>query len=171
MPGWALSRRIVLPGAVPLFSCAVAASSRPGPLPYTGNTPYASQQPSPRGSAARGSCGTRNALCSVRSRVSTSCSIVLSRLRSATSCFNRLFSSCHHQKNPAGMPLAGPIPGRVNDRPSDGAPRASELFSQHLLHRKALLLHAKSPFRFCRRLTFLLAQNYRARSVSVPLSQ
>ena len=34
----------------------------------------------------------------------------------------------------------------------------------HLLHRKALLLHAKSPFRFCRRLTFALAQKYRGPS-------
>jgi K+-transporting ATPase KdpA subunit len=126
--------------------------------------------------------------------------------------------------------------GRVHDRPSDGAPRASELFSEHilqhcliqaqigdqllqpavlllelfhltrlirlhtnvlllpsvkglladpdladhlrhwhsqlrllhhshdLLHGKPLLLHAKSPFRFCRRLTFQLAQKYRGPS-------
>src|SRR5665213_4518210 len=36
--------------------------------------------------------------------------------------------------------------------------------SNHLLHTESLLLHAKSPFRFCRRLTFRLAQKYQGRS-------
>ena len=36
--------------------------------------------------------------------------------------------------------------------------------SHNLLHRKTLLLHAKSPFRFCRRPTFRLAQKYRSPS-------
>ena len=43
----------------------------------------------------------------------------------------------YHQKNPAGMPLARPPDtGRVNDRPSDGAPKASELFSEHILQHR-----------------------------------
>jgi hypothetical protein len=46
----------------------VAVSSTPDPLPCTADIPDASQQPSPRGSAAPRSCGIPNALCSVRPR-------------------------------------------------------------------------------------------------------
>src|SRR4030095_6065663 len=100
---------------------------RPGPPPYTADTPDASQQPSPRGSAARGSCGTRNALCSVRSRVSASAtpSMVPDDSDSDT--------CLAPSEEPGRHAARSPDTGRVNDRPSDGAPRASELFSEHIL--------------------------------------
>jgi hypothetical protein len=55
------------------------------------------------------------------------------------------------------------------DHLSNGNTQLRLLHHGHnLLHRKSLLLHSKSSFRFCRRLTFQTVQNCRGRSLSIP---
>src|SRR5260370_28302329 len=112
--------------------CRTAFLLRCGPLPYTADTPDTSQHPSLRGSAARGSCDTRSAPCSVRSRVSASAtpSMVPGGPDSDT-CLAL-------SEEPGRHAARSPDTGRVNDRPSDGAPKALELFSQHILQHRLI---------------------------------
>jgi hypothetical protein len=102
-----------------LLRCGLFFNARPS----SADTPDASQHSSLRGSAARGSCDTRNAPCSVRSRVSSSATP--SMVPDVPGSDTYLAPS----EEPGRHAARSPGNDRADDRPSDGDPKASELFS------------------------------------------
>jgi hypothetical protein len=84
----------------------------------------------PRDSAARGSCDSRIAPCSVRSRGYASATLYMVPGGSGS---DRCLAP---SEEPGRHAARSPDTDRANDQPSDGDPRALELFSEHILQHR-----------------------------------